>query len=133
MKTAYANRMSKEEFDERYGGLSDSEKEEAWREEQMNPLFDMFLRFEQAFTRRAIDILDISDDDAEKVANEHLAASPHGMGAAFAYFLGQIKNERLLRKLHFALTAVWESEGEKKSMSYNEIYEKFEKLPKGNA
>ena len=133
MKTAYANRMSKEEFDERYGGLTDSEKEIAWREEQINPLFDRFLRFEHAFTRRAIDVLDISDEDAEAVAEAHSTGNPGGAGPVFAYFLRQIKTERQMRRLQFAMTAVWESEGEKKSMSFQEIYEKFDKLPKGNA
>lgn len=130
-KTAYADRLSAEELAERSKDMSPEAREE-WRvENATSPLFDMWLRFEDVFADRAIDRLDITDEDAEAMATK--MESVGAAGAAFAYLLRQIPNRRILREICHKATAVWEASGTSGMMTIPEIHERFEKLPKGEA
>ena len=130
-KTAYASRMSPEAFAELTKDMSPEHREEARIEDLTSPLFDMWIRFEGVFADRAIDRLDVSNEDAEAAAKriEGIGAS----GAAFAYLLRQISNRRALRRLSHEVSAVWAASGEREMMSIPEIHARYEKLPKGAA
>jgi hypothetical protein len=105
-------------------------REEARIDEVMSPLFDMWLRFEQVFADRAIDRLDVSDVDAEAAARVMEGTAG---GAAFAYLLRHIATARSLRKLSHKVSAIWAASGESEALSFPEIHERYEKLPKGDA
>jgi hypothetical protein len=62
-----------------------------------SPLFDMWLRFLDVFGDRAIDRLDISDEDAEAAAKQMEGYGP--AGDAFAYLLRSISNRRRYRQI----------------------------------
>lgn len=130
-KTAYAHRMSPEEFAERAKDLSPEDREELRIENATNPLFDMWLRFEGVFGDRAIDQLDISDKDAEAAAKGMEGHGP--AGDAFAYLLRSIPNRRRLREISHKVSAVWEASGTREPMSIPEIHDRYAKLPKGEA
>ena len=131
-KTAYAERLSDEEVAERTKDLTPEEREEFRIENAINPLFDMWLRFEGVFGDRAIDRLDISDEDAEAAARRMEVGGTES-GRAFAYLLRSIANRRRLRVISHKVTAVWEASGTRESMSIPEIHERYAKLPKGDA
>lgn len=131
-KTAYARRLSDEEFAERAKDMSPAEREEFRIENTFSPLFDLWLRFEGAFGDRAIDRLDVSDEDAEAAATQMEAGGTES-GRAFAYLLRSIANRRRTRMIHHMVTAVWEAGGTRESMSIQEIADRYAKLPKGNA
>lgn len=131
-KTAYADRLSAEEVADQTKGMSPEEREEFRIENATSPLFDMWLRFEGAFGDRAIDRLDVSDEDAEITA-KRMEAGGTESGRAFAYLLRSIANRRRLRVLWHKVTAVWEASGSREPMSIPEIHERYAKLPKGNA
>ncbi len=130
-KTAYAKRMPAEKFAELTKDMSPEESEEARIEDVTSPLFDMWLRFEDVFADRAIDRLDISDEDAEAAAKR--MESVGDAGAAFAYLLRRIADRRRQRKLFYKVSAVWAASGKSESMSLEEIHDRYAKLPKGNA
>ena len=130
-KTAYARRVSVDEFAERAKDMSPAEREEFRIENAISPLFDMWLRFEGVFGDRAIDRLDISDEDAEAAAKGMEGHGP--AGEAFAYLLRSIPNRRRLREITHKVSAVWAAAGTSDPMSISEIYERYEKLPKGEA
>jgi hypothetical protein len=130
-KTAYAERWSDEEVAAHTKDMSPEEREEFRIENATNPLFDMWLRFQGVFGDRAIDRLDISDEDAEAAACRMEGHGPSG--DAFAYLLRSIPNRRLLREISHKMTAVWEACGVRESMTYPEIHERYAKLPKGKA
>ena len=129
-KTAYAQRMSDEEFAELSKDLSPEEREEMRIGQVMGPLFDMWLRFEDVFADRAIDRLDVSDEDAEAAA-KRMEGGPSG--DAFAYLLRHIATRRILRKLAHKASAVWAAGDAGEMMSIPEIHERYAKLPKGDA
>lgn len=85
-----------------------AELEEIRLNERCGPLFDLFLRFEKALARLAIDRLDITDDDAEAFAVV-MAGTGTDSGAAFAYLMRHIKTERMLRRLCCVAMATFES------------------------
>ncbi len=131
-KTAYADRLSAEEFAERTKNLSPEDRER-WRiEEATGPLFDMWLRFEDVFANRAIDRLDVTDADAE-VAAQRMEDGGTKEGAAFAYLLRRISTQRIKRELFHKVEAVWAAAGECEAMSIPEVHERYAKLPKGEA
>jgi hypothetical protein len=130
-KTAYAHRMSAEEFAEHTKDMSPEDREELRLENATSPLFDMWLRFEEAFANRAIDRLDISDADAEAAAKRMEGGSP--AGASFAHLLRQIPHRRRVRELFHKVSAVWEASGTREPMSIPEVHERYAKLPKGAA
>lgn len=109
--------------------------EENKLEELCGPLFDLFLRFERAFTRLALDRYDVTDADAEAFA-VIMSASGADTGAAFAYLMRQIKTERVLRRVAFEAQAVFESRrstGLKEELvSLNDLSEEFRKLQGGS-
>lgn len=74
--------------------------------ERCGPLFDLFLRFEKAFARLAIERLDITDEDAEAFA---VIMAETDAGAAFAYLMRHIKTERVMRRVCHMAAAVFES------------------------
>jgi len=132
MRTAYADRMSAEEFAERTKDLSPEDRE-AWRiEEVTGPLFDMWLRFEDVFADRAIDRLDVSDEDAEIAAQKMDRGGTVGH-VAFAYLLRKIAHRRRLRVLSHKVSAVWAAAGTSEPMSIPEVHDRYAKLPKGEA
>jgi hypothetical protein len=131
-KTAYAARLSDEEVAKQTKDMSPEEREEFRIENATSPLFDMWLRFVGVFGDRAIDRLDISDEDAE-VAAKRMEVGGTESSRAFAYLLRSIANRRRLRELSHKVTAVWEASGTRTSMSIPEIHERYAKLPKGNA
>ena len=131
-KTAYASRLSAEEVSEQTKDMSPEDREEFRVENALNPLFDMWLRFEAAFADRAIDRLDITDEDAE--AGAKLIEKNSGpAGAAFAHLLRRIPKRRLTREMFHKVSAVWAASGKQEGMSIKEVYERYEKLPKGEA
>ena len=131
MKTAYAHRMSTEDFAEMAKDMTPEEREEARIDNVTSPLFDMWLRFEGAFGDRSIDRLDVSDEDAEAMAAKMEDTGPSG--AAFAYLLRSIANRRRLREISHKVSAVWAASGTSEPMSIPEIRERYAKLPKGDA
>ena len=130
-KTAYAERLSDDEVTARTKDMSPEEREEFRIENATSPLFDMWLRFEGVFGDRAIDRLDISDEDAE-IAAKRMEAGGTESGRAFAYLLRSIANRRRLRVIGHKVTAIWEASGTRESMSIPEIHERYAKLPKGD-
>jgi len=130
-KTAYAHRMSDEDFAERAKDLSPEDREEFRLENAISPLFDMWLRFESVFADRAIDRLDVSDADAEAAAKKMEGISPSA--DAFAHLLRHISMQRVTRQISHKVSAVWAAAGTSEPMSISEIYERYEKLPKGEA
>jgi hypothetical protein len=96
-----------------------------------SPLFDMWLEFERAFAAKAIDDLDVSDEDAEKAAAQMTGASTSG--AAFAHLLRHVQHERILRDLHRKVVAVFATLEHPHGMSITEIHAEYAKLQKGEA
>ena len=131
-KTAYAARLSDEEVAKQSKEMSPTEREEFRIENAISPLFDMWLRFEGVFGDRAIDRLDISNEDAEAAA-KGMEASGTEAGRAFAYLLRSIANRRRIREISHKVSAVWAASGTSESMSIPEIHERYAKLPKGDA
>ena len=130
-KTAYAQRLSAEEFVEHTKDMSPEEREEFRLENATNPLFDMWLRFEGVFGDRAIDRLDITDEDAEAAAKKMEGHGP--AGDAFAYLLRSIPKRRRLRVISHKVSAVWAAAGTSDPLSFPEINDRYAKLPKGEA
>jgi hypothetical protein len=130
-KTAYAKRLTPEELAAELEGLSPEEREYRRVEIVTSPLFDMWLRFLDVVGDRAIDRLDITDEDAEAAAKQMEDHAP--MGTAYAYVLRQIPHRRRLRELFHKVSAVWEASGNRESMSIPEIHARYAKLPKGDA
>jgi hypothetical protein len=91
----------------------------------------MWLRFLDVVGDRAIDRLDISDEDAEAAAKQMEGYGP--AGDAFAYVLRQIPNRRLLCAFAHKAGAVWEADGSRDPMTIPEVHERYAKLPKGDA
>jgi hypothetical protein len=129
MKTAYAKRLSPEEIAAELANESPEDREYRRVEIVTSPLFDMFLRFEDVFCDRAIDRLDITDEDAEAAAKQF----DDPAGTAFAYFLRQIKHRRILRELSHKFSAVQAAGGATEMMPIAEVHERYAKLPKGEA
>lgn len=129
-KTAYAKRLSPEELAAELAKEATAEDREYRRVEIVtSPLFDMWLRFLDAFADRAIDRLDISDEDAEAAAKQMVGHAP--MGDAFAYVLREIPNRRRLRQIGHMASAVWAASGTSEPLSYPELRDRYAKLPKG--
>lgn len=130
-KTAYAQRMSAEEFAELTKDMTPEQREEARIDDLTGPLFDMWFRFEAVFGDRAIDRLDVSDEDAEAAAKKMEGHGPSG--DVFAYLLRSIAHRRRLREISHKVSAVWAANGTSEPMSIPEIHERYAKLPKGTA
>lgn len=130
-KTAYASRLSDAEVAEQSKDMSAEAREQFRLENATSPLFDMWLRFQDAFANRAIDRLDISDDDAEAAAKLMDDSGPDG--EAFASLLRRIPSQRITRRLHHQVSAVWAASGTSEAMSIEQIVDRYEKLPKGEA
>lgn len=128
-KTAYASRLSDVEVAEQSKDMSADDREQFRLENATSPLFDMWLRFQDAFANRAIDRLDISDDDAEAAAKLMDGSD----GQAFASLLRRIPSQRIMRRLHHQVSAVWAASGTSEPMSIEQIVDRYEKLPKGDA
>jgi len=111
--------------------MSPEEREHARIENATSPLFDMWLRFEEVFTDRAIDRLDITDADAEAAAKRMEGHGP--AGDAFAYLLRQIPHRRILRAFCHKANAVWAASGTSEPLTIPEVHERYAKLPKGDA
>lgn len=76
------------------------------------PLFELFLRFQNAFARAAIDKMKVSDEDAEQIAQMMEGrdeSRPEGspIGRAFAYLMRHIARERLLRTVSHEPAIGW--------------------------
>lgn len=130
-KTAYAQQLTPEELAEHTSDMAPEEREEFRLENATDPLFDMWLRFVNAFGDRAIDRLDVSDEDAETVAKKMESLGP--AGASFAYLLRSIAHRRLLRVISHKVSTLWARAGKSEGLSYPEIHERYAKLPKGTA
>jgi len=130
-KTAYAKRMTPEELAEETRDMSPEDREYRRVENATSPLFDMWLRFLDVFADRAIDRLDITDEDAEAAAKQMDGYAP--AGDAFAYVLRQIPHRRRARELSHKVSAVWAASGSREAMSIPEVHERYAKLPKGDA
>jgi len=129
-KTAYAKRLTPEELAAELEGLSPEDREYRRVEIVTSPLFDMWLRFLDVVGDRAIDRLDITDEDAEAAAKQMDGHAP--AGDAFAYVLRQIPHRRRLRELAHKARAVW-ANGAPEMMTIPEIHERYAMLPKGDA
>lgn len=111
--------------------MTSDKHEELRLEETISPLFDMWLRFEASFGDQAIDHFDVSDKDAETVANKMEGLGP--AGAAFAFLLRSISDRRRLRVISHKISAVWAATGRSEGLSLPEIHARYAKLPKGDA
>ncbi len=100
-------------------------------DELQGPLFDLWLKFREDFARTAIESLDISDEDAEKCARM-MEAGGTDAGRSFAYLMRHIADERRARKVLHMAAAVMEHEGVR-SLRYEGIRERYERIPKGDA
>jgi len=129
-KTAYADRLSPEELAEETKDMSPEDREYFRVENATSPLFDMWLRFEGVFCDRAIDRLDISDEDAEAMAK---IMEGNDGGDAFAYLLRRIPYRRILRELAHKVDAIYATGNAPEVMSIPEVHERYAKLPKGDA
>lgn len=105
-------------------------------EELCGPLFDLWLRFEKAFARVAIDKLEVSDEDADAFASI-MERTNADSGKAFAYLMRHIKDERMMRRVFHMAEAVFESQrnaGMEPSMvSMDELGDVYRKLHGGTA
>jgi len=97
-----------------------------------SPLFDMFLAFERTFAAKAIDELNVTDEDAEKFAT-HMAGTE--AGRAFGYLLRHIRHERNIRRVGHACAAISAANGGTfpRAMSISEVADEYAKIQKGNA
>jgi hypothetical protein len=129
-KTAYATRMTPEELAEETKDMSPEDREYRRVENATSPLFDMWLRFLDVFGDRAIDRLDVSDDDAEVMA-KRMEGTP--MGDAYAYLLRQISHRRCLRELFHKVCTLEAAGPLPEMMTIPEVHERYAKLPKGKA
>jgi hypothetical protein len=96
-KTGFAKRLTPEELTAELEGLPPDEREYRRVEIATGPLFDMWLRFGDVLCDRAIDRLDITDEDAEAAAKQMEGYGP--AGDAFAYLLRSISDRRRLRQI----------------------------------
>ena len=128
-KTAYAARLTAEELAEETKDMSPEDREYRRVENATGPLFDMWLRFLDVFGDRALDRLDITDEDAEAAAQQMEDHAP--AGTAYAYVLRQIPHRRRLRELSHKASAVWAAGGAPEMMPITEVHARYEKLPKG--
>lgn len=100
-------------------------------ENLISPLYDLWLRFESAFTRLAVDRFDISSADAEQAA-KMMHADP-----SFASLLRRIASERNIRLLYHQAEAIWAAEGtregEGRPLSVVDILTEYPKLREGQA
>jgi hypothetical protein len=122
--------MTDEEFADLTKDMSPEDREEARVERIIDPLFDMWLRFEHVFADRAIDRFDVSDADAEAAAKK-MEGSPGG--DAFAHLLRYITTRRALRLISHKVHAIWATSGTSEGLSYSDINERYDKLPRGDA
>lgn len=130
-KTAYARRYTPAELAEFTKDMSPEDREEFRIEDATSPLFDMFLRFRDIFADRAIDRLDITDEDAEAMAKK---MEDGDAGSAYAHLLRQIVVRRRLRVIGHKVSAIWASEGTSEGgISLSEVDARYEKLQKGDA
>lgn len=105
-------------------------------EQRIDPLFDLFLRFEKAFCRLAIDRYNITDEEAELAAKKMQAGDDTPpMSDAFAALLRQIQHARIIRRLHHMLDVIMLADGglPDGGMSIPEIHERYASLTKGDA
>lgn len=108
-------------------------------EDKHSPLFDLFLTFQDTFATKAIDELDISNDEAERVAIA-MEKSQSSMGIAYAHFMRCIGHARMFRELSFRAAAVWAADVSAHPSStprpvteIDEIHARFEKMRKGSS
>lgn len=99
------------------------------------PLFDLWVRFERAFARVAIDRLDLGEEDAEACARI-MEACQSESGRAFAYLLRNIRHERAVRRMLHMAQAVFEGEraagGAPSMIGIDEIVRRYQRR-KGDA
>lgn len=69
-------------------------------------LFSLFLRFQNAFARAAIDKMGLTDADAEGIARM-MEAGGSKIGHAFAYLMRNVISERLLRSVSHDPATGW--------------------------
>lgn len=101
-------------------------------EDKHEPLFRMFLRFTDVFANRAIDKLDITDEEAERVAMV-MEKTETPMGGAYAYLMRSIAQIRRMRQINHMVSAIWAHEGATTPVPMSEIAERYAKIPKGDA
>jgi hypothetical protein len=111
--------------------MTDDEVNEQIRVQELtDPLFQMLLDFERAFTAKAIDELNVTDTDAE-LAAQLMEDSP-GLGAAYVYLLRQISMERIIRSFCHKASAVMAATG-RTMLRTDEVGVEYAKLDKGDA
>lgn len=104
-------------------------------DERCESLFDLVLEFDKRFAAHAIDIAELSDEDAEREAvNMTKDGRNDCIGLVFATLLRRVKHERNLRAVSHMVSAVWAVNGTPEGgMGYPEIRAEYEKLQKGEA
>jgi hypothetical protein len=99
-------------------------------DDRCGPLFDMLIEFERRFVAHAIDIAELSDEEAEREAAN--MDGDYDLGRAFAALLRRVKHERIARELGHRCAAVWAANGTPEGgMSIPEIHAEYAKLNKG--
>jgi hypothetical protein len=111
------------------------EQREQYRVEQLtDPLFDLWLRFEKAFTRLAMDRLNISDEDAEAAAKQ-MDGCDSDSARAYAYLLRQVRLDRWMRGFAHRAAVVWATNRDlaEVALSFDDVEREYAKLDKGQA
>lgn len=99
---------------------------------QCSSLFDMLLEFEKIFCTHALDVVGLTDEQAEKLAN--FGKSTDGVGVAYRELLKQVKHERIIRKLSAVCDAVDAANPNRpEMMPISEVYSEYAKMNPGKS
>ena len=108
-------------------GWTDEQKEEYRLNLLCEPLYDMYLEFERTFGNKVLE-LGISDEDAEKIS------TMMGGEGAFVGLISRTKVYRVLQRFH-VMCCELAAAGEIPPIgaTFDEVVERYNKLPKGEA
>jgi hypothetical protein len=93
------------------------------------PLFDMVERFSEEFCAHALDVIGLSDEDADRLAE----LIGHDRTHPYASLLRSIKTVRMFRQFAAKMAAVDACNSIPGLISFVDLQEEFDKLPKANA
>lgn len=95
-------------------------------------LLDMVLAFEKTFCAHALDVIGLTDEEAERLAN--FGKCTDGVGVVYRELLKQVKYERMIRQLGImceAIDAVNPNRPE--IMPISEVYSEYAKMNTGKS
>lgn len=134
-RTAYWSQLSPEEFEATYGECTPEEKEHARLENMFSPLFDMVIRFMQVAGDKAIDRLDVTEEDVKAyLTYMRKDGEPAGtLGKMFDATVESIIGRIATRRMSHMVSAIWEYERKAESISLSEVRERYDRIPKGES